>query len=34
MGAQGVRVVDLNLEDIFLNAVDPLHQTADVVERA
>jgi ABC-2 type transport system ATP-binding protein len=34
MGAQGVRIVDLNLEDIFLNAVDPSMQTADVVERA
>ncbi len=33
MGAQGVRVVDLNLEDIFLNAVDA-GQTADVVEAA
>ncbi|MGZ3505226.1 MAG: ABC transporter ATP-binding protein [Vulcanimicrobiaceae bacterium] len=32
MGAQSVRVVDLNLEDIFLNAVDPSQQTADVVE--
>ncbi len=31
MGAQSVRVVDLNLEDIFLNAVDG-GQTADVVE--
>ncbi len=34
LGAQGVRVVDLNLEDIFLNAVDPTMQTADVVEPA
>ncbi|HEX3463119.1 MAG TPA: ABC transporter ATP-binding protein [Candidatus Elarobacter sp.] len=34
LGAQGVRIVDLNLEDIFLNAVDPSLQTADVVERA
>ncbi|HEY8313364.1 MAG TPA: ABC transporter ATP-binding protein [Candidatus Baltobacteraceae bacterium] len=34
MGAQSVRVVDLNLEDIFLNAVDPSQQTADVVEGA
>jgi ABC-2 type transport system ATP-binding protein len=33
MGAQSVRVVDLNLEDIFLNAVDG-GQTADVVETA
>jgi ABC-2 type transport system ATP-binding protein len=32
MGAQSVRIVDLNLEDIFLNAVDPGVQTADVVE--
>ena len=31
MGAQSVRVVDLNLEDIFLDAVDG-GQTADVVE--
>lgn len=31
MGAQSVRIVDLNLEDIFLNAVDA-GQTADVVE--
>jgi ABC-2 type transport system ATP-binding protein len=34
MGAQSIRVVDLNLEDIFLNAVDPSQQTADVVEGA
>ncbi len=34
LGAQSVRVVDLNLEDIFLNAVDPSQQTADVVEGA
>jgi ABC-2 type transport system ATP-binding protein len=33
MGAQSVRIVDLNLEDIFLNAVDG-GQTADVVEAA
>jgi ABC-2 type transport system ATP-binding protein len=33
MGAQSVRIVDLNLEDIFLNAVDA-GQTADVVESA
>ena len=33
MGAQSVRIVDLNLEDIFLNAVDG-GQTADVVESA
>jgi ABC-2 type transport system ATP-binding protein len=32
MGAQSVRIVDLNLEDIFLNAVSPGSQTADVVE--
>ena len=32
MGAQSVRVVDLNLEDIFLNAVDPAGAAADVVE--
>jgi ABC-2 type transport system ATP-binding protein len=31
MGAQSVRIVDLNLEDIFLNAVDG-GVTADVVE--
>ncbi len=31
MGARSVRVVDLNLEDIFLNAVDPGY-AADVVE--
>jgi ABC-2 type transport system ATP-binding protein len=33
MGAQSVRIVDLNLEDIFLNAVDG-GATADVVESA
>ncbi|HKU68265.1 MAG TPA: ABC transporter ATP-binding protein [Candidatus Baltobacteraceae bacterium] len=33
MGAQSVRIVDLNLEDIFLNAVDG-GQTADLVESA
>ncbi len=32
MGAQSVRIVDLNLEDIFLNAVAPGVQTANVVE--
>ena len=32
MGAQSVRIVDLNLEDIFLNAVAPGSATADVVE--
>lgn len=31
LGAQSVRIVDLNLEDIFLNAVDG-GQTADVAE--
>jgi ABC-type multidrug transport system ATPase subunit len=34
IGAGGVRVVDLNLEDIFINAVDPTAQTADYVEGA
>ena len=33
MGAQSVRIVDLNLEDIFLNAVDG-GQSADIVENA
>lgn len=33
MGAQSVRLVDLNLEDIFLNAVDG-GQSADLVESA
>lgn len=33
LGAQSVRVVDLNLEDIFLDAVDG-GQTADIVEPA
>jgi ABC-2 type transport system ATP-binding protein len=32
LGAQSVRIVDLNLEDIFLNAVDG-GQTAEVVEK-
>lgn len=32
-GATGVRVVDLNLEDIFLYAVSPADATADVVAR-
>jgi len=32
-GAAGVRVVDLNLEDIFLYAVSPADATADVVAR-
>jgi ABC-2 type transport system ATP-binding protein len=31
-GAAGVRVVDLNLEDIFINAVEPAASTADIVE--
>jgi ABC-2 type transport system ATP-binding protein len=34
MGAGGVRVVDLNLEDIFLFAVSPADETASVVEGA
>lgn len=33
MGAQSVRIVDLNLEDIFLDAVDA-GQTANIVETA
>jgi ABC-2 type transport system ATP-binding protein len=33
-GAQGVRIVDLGLEDIFLNAVDPAHERVDLVESA
>jgi ABC-2 type transport system ATP-binding protein len=33
-GAGGVRVVDLNLEDIFLFAVSPADATADVVAKA
>ncbi|HUN28838.1 MAG TPA: ABC transporter ATP-binding protein [Alphaproteobacteria bacterium] len=32
LGASGLRIVDLNLEDIFLYAVSPVDQTADVVE--
>jgi ABC-2 type transport system ATP-binding protein len=32
MGAGALRIVDLNLEDIFLYAVSPVDQTADVVE--
>jgi ABC-2 type transport system ATP-binding protein len=32
-GATGVRVIDLNLEDIFLYAVSPTDATADVVAR-
>lgn len=32
MGALSVRVVDLNLEDIFLNAVEPGAHSADVLE--
>ena len=34
LGAAGVRVVDLNLEDIFLYAVAPARATADVVEES
>ena len=34
MGAQSVRILDLNLEDIFLNAVDPARSAADIMERA
>jgi ABC-2 type transport system ATP-binding protein len=34
MGASGIRIVDLNLEDIFLFAVSPGDETADVVEGA
>ncbi|MEO9171191.1 MAG: ABC transporter ATP-binding protein [Candidatus Baltobacteraceae bacterium] len=34
LGAGGVRVVDLNLEDIFLYAVAPSRATADVVEES
>ena len=34
LGAGGVRVIDLNLEDIFLYAVSPQDATADVVEGA
>ena len=33
MGATGVRVLDLNLEDIFLYAVSPTNGTVDVVAR-
>jgi ABC-2 type transport system ATP-binding protein len=32
LGASGLRIVDLNLEDIFLYAVSPADATADVVE--
>jgi hypothetical protein len=32
LGASGLRIVDLNLEDIFLYAVSPADETADVVE--
>jgi ABC-2 type transport system ATP-binding protein len=32
LGATGVRIVDLNLEDIFVYAVAPQEATADVVE--
>lgn len=31
MGASGVRILDLNLEDIFINAVSPTSSTSDVV---
>ncbi len=34
LGGTGVRIVDLNLEDIFLYAVAPQETTADVVEGA
>ncbi|MDP9019021.1 MAG: ABC transporter ATP-binding protein [Candidatus Eremiobacteraeota bacterium] len=34
MGATNVRTLDLNLEDIFLNAVDPATDTVDLVEKA
>ena len=34
LGAGGCRVIDLNLEDIFLYAVSPSDATADVVEGA
>ena len=34
LGATNVRTVDLNLEDIFLNAVDPSTETAGLVEHA
>ncbi len=34
LGAGGVRIVDLNLEDIFLFAVAPAESTADVVEES
>ncbi len=33
-GATGVRILDLNLEDIFLYAVSPADATADVVAKA
>jgi ABC-2 type transport system ATP-binding protein len=33
-GANGVRILDLNLEDIFLYAVSPADATADVVAKA
>ena len=32
LGAQGLRVVDLSLEDIFLDAVAPKAVTASIVE--
>jgi len=34
LGATGLRIVDLNLEDIFVYAVAPSEATADVVEAA
>ncbi len=34
MGALNVRTVDLNLEDIFLNAVDPAVEAGELLERA
>jgi ABC-2 type transport system ATP-binding protein len=33
MGAQGIRIDDLNLEDIFLNAVDPMPRSPAPAER-
>ncbi|GAC1358931.1 MAG: ABC transporter ATP-binding protein [Vulcanimicrobiaceae bacterium] len=33
LGATNVRTVDLNLEDIFLNAVDPATDSSDLVEK-
>ena len=34
MGATGIRILDLNLEDIFLYAVSPKNGTVDVVVSA